>query len=76
MYGMYGYGYGYGLDPTIILVLIGVAPVSYTHLLSSEAARMCIRLRWKPRQRSQIFNGGDRWKDGGSLHHYGRQSAF
>ena len=25
MYGMYGYGYGYGLDPTIILVLIGVA---------------------------------------------------
>ena len=25
MYGMYGYGYVYGLDPTIILVLIGVA---------------------------------------------------
>ena len=44
--------------------------------LSSEASRMCIRLWWKPRQRSQIFNGGDRWKDGGSLYHYGRQSAF
>lgn len=42
--------------------------------LSSEASRMCIRLRWKPRQRSQIFNGGDRWKDGGSLHHHGGQS--
>lgn len=24
MYGTYGYGYGYGLDPTMILVLIGV----------------------------------------------------
>ncbi len=45
MYGMYGYGYGYGLDPTMILVLIGVVITLWAQWRVNSAFSKYSRIR-------------------------------
>ena len=45
MYGMYGYGYGYGLDPTMILVLIGVVITMWAQWRVNSAFSKYARIR-------------------------------
>ncbi len=45
MYGTYGYGYGYGLDPTMILVLIGVVITLWAQWRVNSAFSKYSRIR-------------------------------